>query len=280
MSIVIKCNICKKEADECCCPKFKIGDKVRITNFTERPLLGGLNVGDIGTIIELFEPAEHHDIYVSFECGPEPLLAQEVELVPEVPEVKFKIGDKVRITDKYKGEDKYIGNVGKIKEIDTTYEFPIVVTFENELLTELCSEHELELVSEESDKALRFNSNKVEFDDMPLLGMVEVAKVAAYGRSKYSKNNWRKGASTGQYLNCAIRHIMKYMYGEETDDESQCLHLGHAAWNILAELEKMITNTRIDDRFKYPGFDNVSDAFELNEVQQETNEKMAEKKDD
>ena len=110
-------------------------------------------------------------------------------------------------------------------------------------------------------KAKRFNSNKIEFDDIPLIGIVEVAKVAAYGANKYNKNNWRKEASTTQYLNCTLRHVIKYLYGENIDSESKCSHLGHAAWNLLALLEKIKMKKDIDDRFVYDSDVNIEDLF-------------------
>lgn len=131
----------------------------------------------------------------------------------------------------------------------------------------------------EPKKAKRFNTGKVEFHDIPLLGLVEVAKVAAYGKSKYDSQNWRNGASKSQYLNCAIRHIMKSMYGQENDGESKCMHLGHAAWNLLALIEKMLVNEEIDDCFSYKKTD-LESVFELNDEQKEVIEKMMEKKNE
>ncbi len=114
-----------------------------------------------------------------------------------------------------------------------------------------------------SKKAKRFNGGKVEFDDMPMLGMLDVAKVSAYGRSKYAKQNWRGEAPVSQYINCAMRHMLKYMYGEDKDAESGCTHLGHAAWNMLAAIEKSLVGKDVDDRFKYDSDVNISGLFEL-----------------
>ena len=119
-------------------------------------------------------------------------------------------------------------------------------------------------MSDTKEKAKRYNSGKVEFDDVPLLGLVEVAKVSAYGRSKYAKQNWRGDAPMSQYFNCLMRHSIKCMYGEDFDDESECLHLAHIAWNALAALEKIMVERNIDDRFIYKGITNISSLLELN----------------
>lgn len=121
----------------------------------------------------------------------------------------------------------------------------------------------VELFGKEQSK--RYNSGKVEFDDIPMLGIIEVAKAGVYGRKKYGKQNWRKSAPTSQYLNCAFRHLLKYMYGETHDQESGCHHLGHAAWNILALLEKIITKNDDDDRFKYDNELDMESIFKVKE---------------
>ena len=100
-----------------------------------------------------------------------------------------------------------------------------------------------------SKKADRFNAGKVEFDDLPLMGLVEVAKVGAYGRNKYAKHNWRGEAPTSQYINCALRHIFKFVYGEQRDAESSQKHIAHAAWNLLTLLEKETLKADVNDLF-------------------------------
>lgn len=113
-------------------------------------------------------------------------------------------------------------------------------------------------------KADRFNGNKVEFDDVPMLGMVEVAKVSAFGKNKYARNNWRKGAPTSQYINAALRHLFKHLYGERIDKESKCSHLGHVAWNILALLEKIAMNKEDNDLYTYESDVEIDSLFNIN----------------
>lgn len=106
-----------------------------------------------------------------------------------------------------------------------------------------------------TDKAKRFNKGKLEFDDLPLLGLLEVSKVGGFGASKYGKNNWKKGGPASQYFNCAIRHLWKYWFGEEKDSESKHSHLGHAAWNLLALIHLQYSGNLEDDRYKEDSFD-------------------------
>lgn len=140
-----------------------------------------------------------------------------------------------------------------------------------------------ELVEESTPEptlqAKRFNTGKVEFHDLPLLALAEVSKVGVIGRAKYDRYNWKKGAPVSQYLDCGLRHKIKYMYGEDLDLETLCHHLAHDAWNSLAALEQIITGNEDDDRYKKYKIPNVSKLFELNDEQKAIVQKLLDKKD-
>lgn len=189
--------------------------------------------------------------------------------------MKFKVGDKVILKDNlevgrcYRGVDLLSDMVEDLSKPDTITDTHCGISLENSGYS--YTEEMLDLVVEPTcreyickpEEAKRYNSGKIEFDDIPLLGIIEVSKAGAYGRGKYGKQNWRKSAETSQYLNCAMRHILKYMYGETYDSESKCHHLGHAAWNILALLEKIITKNDKDDRFKYDNDIDMDSIFKV-----------------
>lgn len=65
-----------------------------------------------------------------------------------------------------------------------------------------------------------------------------VAEVATYGANKYSEDGWQHVENGGQrYTDALYRHLLEDHLGTRRDDESQLLHLAHAAWNALAILE-------------------------------------------
>lgn len=83
--------------------------------------------------------------------------------------------------------------------------------------------------------------------------LLEVAAVASFGAAKYADRGWEAHAPTAQYskfLGPMLRHILKWMKGEDTDDESGKHHLAHAAWNVLALLELILVEKGVDDRSK------------------------------
>ena len=192
--------------------------------------------------------------------------------------MKFKVGDKVRWID-YVDElcdNKTIYEVLDIGELgDDKYYLEFI---DNSGLKNRGISDCFELADKSSNKALRYNTNKVEFNDIPVLGLIEVAKAGKFGQSKYSRNNWRKEAPTTQYLDAAMRHILKYLYVEDIASDSKVNHVAHAAWNLLTLLEKIAVGQDQDDRFKYPNEVNFDELFELNQEQIEAIEKVKREK--
>ena len=85
----------------------------------------------------------------------------------------------------------------------------------------------------------RFSEGKAPLVATPILGMFEVGRVSDHAaRTKYALFDWWEGQSFSTLLNCAGRHLLRALvYGPMSrDKDSGCLHLGHAAWNILAAL--------------------------------------------
>ncbi len=92
----------------------------------------------------------------------------------------------------------------------------------------------------------KLDAGKDEYD-MVLYSFPEalaaVDKVGKFGSKKYSKGGFLE-VPNGQvrYFNAGIRHQIQKLRGEATDPESNELHLAHAAWNALAELQLHLLN--------------------------------------
>jgi hypothetical protein len=75
--------------------------------------------------------------------------------------------------------------------------------------------------------------------------LTEVAKVGTFGAAKYSDNGWEQVPNAeGRYTDALLRHVFKHMNGEVVDPEWGLFHLAHAAWNVLAVLEKELEKSR------------------------------------
>ena len=105
-----------------------------------------------------------------------------------------------------------------------------------------------------STGGLRDNKGKPQLGLVPyrlLVGAAEVIwKSSDRGGGKYPLHNWAKGLGYIDTASCALRHIYKWLAGEDHDAESGLHHLKHAACNIAFLLEYIETHPELDDRFK------------------------------
>jgi len=89
-------------------------------------------------------------------------------------------------------------------------------------------------------KALRSNSGK------PLMHYILhyprtielIARILECGEHKYEYMNWKLGNnSDASYVDACLRHLTKWMAGEEFDLEYKTHHIGHAIWNLMTLFE-------------------------------------------
>lgn len=78
----------------------------------------------------------------------------------------------------------------------------------------------------------------VEFLNSAVGALDAYCAVCAYGETKYSRGNYRLGAPVTEYLDSALRHLRSARNGQRIDDESGCLHLALAVWNIWQALDQ------------------------------------------
>jgi len=86
------------------------------------------------------------------------------------------------------------------------------------------------------------------WDLFPFDALDEVARVYAFGARKYSDDNWLKGYSWRLSVGGLLRHISRFMCGEDRDPETGCLHLAHAAWHCLTLITFFMRGLGTDDR--------------------------------
>jgi hypothetical protein len=90
-------------------------------------------------------------------------------------------------------------------------------------------------------EALRFNSDKpmMSYFMRSFPKMTEaVARVKEMGAIKYNDGNWRLGNKPDdEYWNSMFRHLNYIFDGEDYDNDTGCLHIAHAVWNMCALLE-------------------------------------------
>jgi len=83
---------------------------------------------------------------------------------------------------------------------------------------------------------IKHDFGKPIFSPLEPEGLLDLARVSAFGAAKYGHSNWKlvSDGST-RYWDAALRHLLAAQ-SEWLDSDSGLPHLAHAAWNCLATL--------------------------------------------
>ncbi len=88
------------------------------------------------------------------------------------------------------------------------------------------------------------------YDLFPFDALDEVARVYSVGAKKYEDDNWLRGYAWRLSAGALLRHVARFMCGEDRDPETGCLHLAHACWHTLTLLTFYLRGLGTDDRKK------------------------------
>lgn len=176
-------------------------------------------------------------------------------------EKKFNIGDKVKIRVLkwgYESTDlKDLRKVGQEIESEITYVGDKIIVSDKEFFysTDPTSHNYCEIIQEylnlpETLTAIKADSTKPDFTDVPLDAMWEMSKAFTYGQKKYSKGNFKNpGMKVSRQLAAALRHIYQHLDGETVDKESNSMHLGNAMASLAMAIYNLKHHPEMDDRF-------------------------------
>lgn len=98
--------------------------------------------------------------------------------------------------------------------------------------------------------AAKFDGEKPRADLLPSAPLLMIAEVLTFGAKKYAAHNWRAGFDQSRLIGAALRHLLAYNDGEDTDPESGLSHLAHLGCCVLFMLEQQAKGTGNDDRYK------------------------------
>lgn len=96
---------------------------------------------------------------------------------------------------------------------------------------DIVGEADITKVSEEITQqgALKYDSGKPDLSLIPYAFLEQVTLALMYGEKKYARANYRKGFKSHRLVGACMRHLIKWFWIEELDDESGLSHLAHAA---------------------------------------------------
>ncbi len=115
--------------------------------------------------------------------------------------------------------------------------------------------------SQKRGSGARANHGKCALSLVPLHLFAGAARVFMAGKLKYAEWNWAKAMRWSTCFDCLLRHLFKWFYcREENDEESGEHHLDHAIANLLMLRHYHIAYKAGDDR--PPAFTGFANALE------------------
>jgi hypothetical protein len=97
-------------------------------------------------------------------------------------------------------------------------------------------------------EAKHFDEGKPQLQWIPFEPLAEVARVFEFGAGKYGNHNYKSGMIWSKLVGSVLRHVFKWMNGEDKDDESGCSHLAHACCCCMMLLYYERYHPELDDR--------------------------------
>lgn len=85
-------------------------------------------------------------------------------------------------------------------------------------------------------------------DLLPAEALWLLAEHYGKGGTKYADRNWELGVNWSLNYGAALRHLLQFWQGEDTDEETGSLHVIAAAWHCLALATYFKTHPELDDR--------------------------------
>ena len=81
--------------------------------------------------------------------------------------------------------------------------------------------------------------------------MWDLAVVLQKGAEKYADRNWEKGMSWMTCVGCLMRHLIKFVSGNDIDPETGVPHIDLVGINAIFLMRYFRQNKNKDDRPKY-----------------------------
>lgn len=103
--------------------------------------------------------------------------------------------------------------------------------------------------SRRMEKAKRYNEGKLRWALVDFKALEELVRVLEMGAEKYGDDNWKLGLPYTQVCESAMRHLLAFLSGENTDKESGRSHLAHVMANMMFLQSYVNSNMEhMDDR--------------------------------
>ena len=99
-------------------------------------------------------------------------------------------------------------------------------------------------------KGKKFDKDKPTLAYIPLEALWEEGKAFKAGAEKYDPWNYKNGIDVTRTVSAAIRHIYRFLDGQNIDEETGAHHLGCARAGLAMALDTLKYHPEKDDRYK------------------------------
>lgn len=99
---------------------------------------------------------------------------------------------------------------------------------------------------------VRKDAGKIRMELIDPIAMEGLAKVLTFGAAKYADHNWAKGMKWSRVTGSLLRHLFKFISGEDYDEESGLPHIDHVLCNAMFLCNYFRKQRAHDDRFFSP----------------------------
>lgn len=100
---------------------------------------------------------------------------------------------------------------------------------------------------------MKYDNDKPKIHLVPPEAIYAIASVFGFGAVKYGENNWRRDIHKYHYsrhYSSAMRHLLAFHSGEDTDPESGLPHIAHAMTQLIILYMTTQEAPEMDDRYK------------------------------
>lgn len=113
----------------------------------------------------------------------------------------------------------------------------------------------------------RTGSSKVPLHLLPPAALAYTAEVLRHGAEKYGEFNWRTSRVRATvYVSAALRHLLRYLDGEDVDPDSGLPHAAHVMASMAILIDAALVDALIDDRNKTGKYGAVADSLTRQEA--------------
>lgn len=108
-------------------------------------------------------------------------------------------------------------------------------------------------MTNKTEAGKKYDADKPRWDLVPLLAHAEFIRVITFGAKKYSPNGWREVIGwRWRYTRAGLGHVLSYMMGKRSDDETGYHHLAHALCCFYFVLEHELSLEEPSDSRTFP----------------------------